>query len=352
MVKIAVLGYGVVGSGVAELCDNNAGLDKKAGDKVEVKYILDLRDFENDKYADKIIKDFSLIENDPEISVVAEAIGGCGAAYEFTKKCLAAGKSVVTSNKELVAEKGTELLKLAEENGVSYLFEASVGGGIPIIRPLLSCLSADRIDKIVGILNGTTNYILTKMKNEGISFADALKNAQALGYAERDPSADVEGKDSCRKICILASLAFGKRVPPETVFVKGITEISVADIDAAAAKGYAIKLLGYAERTGEEVSIFVCPCAVSLSSPIASIDDVFNGISVWGSAVGEVTFCGRGAGKLPTASAVCADIASVINGTAQEQPATWKDCGGDFVRKFNINEYKCLEGTSVPIIIE
>ena len=253
----------------------------------------------------------------------------------------------MTSNKELVATHGTELLALAKEHGVDYMFEAAVGGGIPIIRPLINCLAANRIDKIVGILNGTTNYILTKMIKENSTFADALKEAQRLGYAEADPSADVDGKDTCRKICILADLAFGKAVDPDKVYTKGIREITLEDVATAEKHGCVIKLLGYAERLAEgNVAIFVSPCAVKKDSQLANIDDVYNGIMVGGDAVGDVVFYGRGAGKFPTASAVCGDVIDVARNCGKHN-ISWKDCGEDFVRGADDIGIKYLEGTDI-----
>ena len=337
MVGVAVIGYGVVGSGVVELLDkNNKLFEKKAGQTVECKYILDIRDFPGDKYESKHIKDFDIIINDPEIQVVVETVGGATFAYEYTKKALTAGKHVVSSNKELVATYGPELLKIAKEHNVCYLFEASVGGGIPIINPLYHCLAANEIHKIVGILNGTTNYILTKMIKEGLSFETALKQAQQLGYAEQNPAADVEGHDTCRKICILASLAFGRHVYPKNVKTVGITDVTLDDIAKAESLGRVIKLLGSAERLEDgSVEIFVAPCAIPKDHPLANIEDVFNGITVTGDAVGDCTFYGRGAGKFPTASAVGADIVDCIKGT-EKSNIMWIDSdNSEFVKSFD-----------------
>lgn len=310
MIKAAVLGYGTVGSGVVEVIEgNNAQICKKAGDELHVKYILDLRDFPGDPYEDRVIHDFNTILNDPEISVVCETMGGVGAAYQFTRQCLEAGKSVCTSNKELVARHGAELLETARRNRCNYMFEASVGGGIPLIRPINSALTAERILEVKGIVNGTTNYILTKMEKEGADYKEVLKKAQELGYAERNPEADVEGHDACRKIAILASLVTGKNVDSEKVFTEGITEIANADFAFAGAAGMTIKLLAIC-RAMEDGSVLamVAPFMVSADNPLAMVNDVFNGVMVTGNMLGDALFYGRGAGKLPTASAVVADV--------------------------------------------
>ena len=314
MVNVAILGFGTVGSGVAEVLTKNGGLiDQRVDDLVRLKYILDVRDFPDSPFADCFVKDFSIIEQDPEVDIVVETIGGATIALEFTTRALKAGKSVVTSNKELVATHGYDLLQLARENGVSYLFEASVGGGIPILRPLCQCLAANEISSVCGILNGTTNYILTEMVQMGKSFDLALREAQQKGYAEADPTADVEGIDAGRKICILADLCFGKNVPPSSITMEGITKITPADIECARALGYKIKLLGRAMRTGpNSVTAFVAPHLISRSAPLANVDGVMNGISVRGDAVGEAMFFGPGAGSLPTASAVAADIIDCV----------------------------------------
>ena len=310
MVKVAVLGYGVVGSGVAEvITGNGAGISKRADDLIELKYILDVRDFPDSPFADKFVHDFAVIEADPEVNVVVETIGGVGAALDFTERALKAGKSVVSSNKELVATHGRRLLDLAAEKGVVYLFEASVGGGIPILRPLSECMAANEIMEICGIVNGTANYIFTRMVQDGIPFEEALKGAQANGYAEQDPTADVEGMDTCRKLCILSSIAYGWHLLPEQVPTKGITKITLADEAYAAVSGYRIKLLGRAlAQEDGSVCPFVEPHFVSLQDPLGGVEDVFNAIKVKGDAVGDVMFYGRGAGKLPTASAVVADV--------------------------------------------
>lgn len=308
---IAVMGYGTVGSGVVEVLHKNHDsiVSKSAQKDLELKYILDLRDFPGDPNEDKFIKDFNIILNDDSVKIVVETMGGLHPAFEFVSSLLKAGKSVVTSNKELVAQKGYELLTLADENNVNFLFEASVGGGIPIIRPISQCLAANEIDEIAGILNGTTNFILTMMIEQNMSFEEALKLAQDNGYAEKDPTADVEGIDACRKICILASLCFGKHVYPDSVHTEGISKITLEDVAYVNDFGGVIKLLGKARReNGGKISAMVCPCIVKNHSQLASVSDVFNAILVRGDAIGDVVFYGRGAGKLPTASAVVADV--------------------------------------------
>ena len=313
MIHVALLGFGVVGSGTAEvLTQNRAIIERKVGQPVSIKYILDLRDFPDSPFADRIVHDFNTIVNDPEVSVVAEMMGGSHPAYDFTLACLKAGKSVVTSNKEVVANFGTELLAVAKENGVSYLFEASVGGGIPIIRPLREDLSSNNVNSISGILNGTTNYILTRMDREGASFEDVLKDAQRLGYAEANPAADVEGLDAARKIVILAAMAFGKRVDPKDILCEGITSITTADSELAKEMGYAIKLIGYTTRVDGRILAMVSPRLVPCYNPIHGVNDVNNGILVNADMVGEVMFYGPGAGKLPTASAVAGDLIDVM----------------------------------------
>ena len=309
--KVAVMGYGTVGSGVVEVIESHEKTIKKrtAGEPLEVKYILDLRDFPGDSHEALFTKDFNDILNDDEVKVVAETMGGVNPAFDFTLKLLKAGKSVVTSNKELVAQKGLELLQAAEENGVNYLFEASVGGGIPIIRPMSQCLIANNIEGIAGILNGTTNFILTKMIEDGMTFEAALKLAQDNGYAEKDPTADIEGFDACRKVCILASLAFGKHVYPNQVEAEGITNITLEDVSYISSIGGVIKLLGQIKYINDDkIAAFVSPAVVFHGSQLASVNGVFNAILVRGDAVGDVCFYGQGAGKLATASAVVADM--------------------------------------------
>ena len=308
---VAVMGYGVVGSGVVELFGKNHDsiVRRSTQSEMEIRYILDLRDFPGDPNEKKLIKDFNVILQDKEVKIVVETMGGLHPAFEYVLACLRAGKSVVTSNKELVAAKGYELLQAAEENNVNFLFEASVGGGIPIIRPISQCLAANEIDEIAGILNGTTNFILTRMIEDQMSFEDALHLAQENGYAEKDPTADIEGIDACRKICILASLAFGKHVYPDGVYTEGITKIHLRDVEYIRAWGGVIKLLGRAKRLDDgRISAMVSPAVVKRHSQLAGVDDVFNAILVRGDAIGDVVFYGRGAGKMPTASAVVADV--------------------------------------------
>ncbi len=309
MVQIAILGYGTVGSGVVEVLDvNGDSISKRCGQEINVKYILDLKDFPGTPIADKIVHDYSIIINDPEVKVVVEVMGGVEPAYSFVKEAILQGKSVCTSNKELVAKHGAELLELSKEKRVNFLFEASVGGGIPIIRPLNQSLTADEIEEITGILNGTTNYILTKMSNDNSDFDTALKEAQAMGYAERNPAADIEGYDACRKIAILSSLAFGMQVDFEDIYTEGIGSITDIDIHYAKVLGASIKLLGTSRKENDGVHAMVAPMLIKPSHPLYSVNDVFNGIFVRGNVIGDVMFYGSGAGKLPTASAVVADV--------------------------------------------
>ena len=333
MVNVAILGFGTVGSGVAEVLTTNGGLiDHRVDDLVRLKYILDVRDFPDSPYAGLFVKDFAVIENDPELDIVVETIGGAKIALDFTTRALKAGKSVVTSNKELVATHGYELLRLARANGCSYLFEASVGGGIPILRPLTSCLAANELEQVTGILNGTTNYILTRMIRAGLTFDQALAEAQANGYAEKDPTADVDGHDACRKICILASLAFGRHVHPEQVPTQGIRNVTLADADYAASADYKIKLLGRALRQPEgKVCAFVAPHLVPGDNPLSGVEDVFNAIAVTGNAIGDVMFYGRGAGKLPTASAVVADVIDIAKDLKKDRHNGWEEGAPDLV---------------------
>ena len=331
MIKTAVMGYGTIGSGVAEILDKNRDvIAGQAGQEVELKYVLDLREFQDSPVADKIVHDFKVIQQDEEVKIVVETMGGLNPAYPFVKACLMAGKHVVTSNKELVAEHGCELLRLAQEKGVSYLFEASVGGGIPIIRPLNQCLAANEIEEITGILNGTTNYILTRMIRAGLSFDDALREAQANGYAEQDPTADIEGHDACRKICILASLAFGRHIYPRQVPTEGITGVTLADVAYADSCGKKLKLLGRAiRRTDGKVCAYVAPHLVDRENPLSGVEDVFNAIAVRGNAIGDVMFYGRGAGKLPTASAVVADVIDAAKHRDEKKRMFWAEGGDD-----------------------
>lgn len=340
MIEVAVLGHGVVGSGVCEVLEKNAaGIADKAGAEIRVKKVLDLRDFPDCPYRGKFTKDYQDILGDPDIKVVAEVMGGVDPAFSFTKSALEAGKSVVTSNKELVAVRGAELLRIAAEHNVNFLFEASVGGGIPIIRPLHQCLAANQIDEIVGILNGTTNFILTKMIKEKMAFDEALKLAQELGYAERDPSADVGGHDACRKICILASLAFGKHIYPDSIYTQGITELTPEDVLYAASADCVIKLIGRAYKTADgKTYALVSPALISRESPLAGVDDVFNGILVRGNATGDVVFYGKGAGKLPTASAVVGDIIDCVKAKGTNQSLHWADGTKDDVADYLAQE--------------
>lgn len=309
---VAIMGYGVVGSGVAALLKcNRETISRRTGknETVDIKYILDLRDFPGDENEKLIIHDFSIIENDPEVGIVVETMGGLHPAYEFVLACLKAGKSVATSNKELVAEKGCELLRVAAENNVNFMFEASVGGGIPVIRPITRCLSANEIYEVAGILNGTTNFILTKMFSENVSFESALAEAQKLGYAEKDPSADVDGIDALRKICILASLCFGNHVYPRGIHTEGIRNIKPEDVEYARQMDSVIKLIASASKDSSgKINILVSPAIIKNGGPMASTGGVFNAVLVRGNAVGDVVFYGRGAGDMPTASAVVADI--------------------------------------------
>ena len=313
MVNIAVLGYGTVGSGVVEVLNTNReSINKKAGKEINIKYVLDLREFPGDPIMDVLVHDYDVILNDPEVKVVVEVMGGVNPAYQFVKAALENKKSVCTSNKELVAKHGAELIQLAKDNEVNFLFEASVGGGIPIIRPLNQSLTADEIEESTGILNGTTNYILTKMSNEGLDFDTVLKDAQEKGYAERNPEADVEGYDACRKIAILSSLAFGMQVDYEDIYTEGITKITDTDIKYAKTLGASIKLFGTSKKDGDKVFACVVPVMINQAHPLYSVNDVFNGIYVRGNVLGDVMFYGSGAGKLPTASAVMADVIDAV----------------------------------------
>ncbi len=309
MIQIAVLGYGTVGSGVVEVIETNkTDINKKAAEDLAVKYILDLRDFPGDPYESKVVHDYNVILNDPEVKIICETMGGTKPAYDFTKQALLLGKSVCTSNKELVAAHGPELIKIAKENHCNYLFEASVGGGIPIIRPINYSLTAEHIDSITGILNGTTNYILTKMDREGADFEDVLKEAQEKGYAERNPEADVEGYDACRKIAILSSLMSGKNVGYEDIYTEGITKITSADFKYAKQMNKSIKLLALSRDTQDGFFAMVAPFLISREHPLYSVNDVFNAVYVHGNMLGDSMYYGRGAGKLPTASAVVSDV--------------------------------------------
>ncbi len=326
--KAAIIGYGVVGSGVYEILKENAGgIAQRAGQSIEIKYILDIRDFPDHPESGLFVKDYSVILDDPEVEAVVETMGGVRFAYDYTRQALLRGKSVVTSNKELVAEHGHEFFALAREHNCRYLYEASVGGGIPIIRPLARCLAANEIESVAGIINGTTNFILTKMFRGNQSFESALKAAQENGYAEKDPSADIEGRDVCRKIAILASLCLGKRVSCADIPTEGITSVSAEDMSYAEALGCSIKLIGRAVFRDGRAGVSVGPMMVPKSCPLAGVEDVFNAVAVKGNMVGDCVFMGRGAGKLPTASAVVADLidAAVRGGYSGE--FSWEDDG-------------------------
>ena len=310
MVNIAVLGYGTVGSGVVEVINtNHKSINKRAGAEINIKYVLDLRDFPGDPVQDILVHDYEIIANDPEVDIVVEVMGGIEPAYTFVKRALESGKSVCTSNKALVAKHGPELMEIAREKDINFLFEASCGGGIPIIRALNSSLTADEIDEITGILNGTTNYMLYKMSTEGSAFDEVLKEAQQKGYAEADPTADVEGYDACRKIAILSSLAYGKFLNYEEIYTEGITKITPEDMEYAAELGMTIKLLATSRKVGQDsFYAMVAPFLLSKKSPLFSVNDVFNAIFIRGNTLGDSMYYGRGAGKLPTASAVVSDV--------------------------------------------
>jgi len=331
MINIAVLGYGVVGSGVVEVIKKNSlSISRRAGEEIGVKKILDIRDFPESPDRDLMTKNADEIFDDDSISIIVETIGGIGAAYEFTKRAFSCGKHVVTSNKELVATHGPELLRIAKDRGVNYLFEASVGGGIPIIHPLYQCLAANEIIGITGILNGTTNYILTRMKKDGEDFQAALKSAQRNGYAEADPSADIEGHDACRKIAILSSIAYNEFVDYKNIYTEGITRISTVDMEYAEFMDSVIKLIAISKRVGDKIFARVSPAIISKNHPLANVEDVFNAIVVKGNAIGDAMFYGRGAGKLPTASAVVADIIDIVKHTDGVGGYVWEK------KKYNI----------------
>lgn len=333
MIYTAILGHGTVGSGVAEILINRKRhVSEKAHDDLEVKYILELRDFSHLTYAEKFTKDFEKIVNDRDVKIVAEVMGGLNPAYDFVKRCLLAGKSVVTSNKELVATKGAELLSIAAKNNVNFLFEASVGGGIPILRPMAQCLAANDINRVTGILNGTTNYILNKMIVDSMDFDTALSLAKEKGFAEKDPTADIEGHDACRKICILASLAFGKHVYPDQVKTEGISNVTLDDVAYAEKFNCAIKLIAMAKKLPNgKISADVCPRLVSHDNILSNVDGVFNAIVVRGDATGDVMFYGKGAGKMPTASAVVADTIDCAKHLHARKYFDWQEGEKDYV---------------------
>ncbi|MBQ8946299.1 MAG: homoserine dehydrogenase [Lachnospiraceae bacterium] len=339
MINIAVLGYGTVGSGVVEVIDTNSTeISSRLGEDIRVKYILDLRDFPGDPHEAQVVHDIEIIFADPDISVICETMGGMEPAYTFTKKALEKGISVCTSNKELVAAHGPGLIKLAESNGCSYLFEASVGGGIPIIRPLNKALTAEHIQSITGILNGTTNYILTHMDEDGVGFEDILKEAQRLGYAERNPEADVEGHDAARKIAILSSLMCGSNVRYEDIYMEGITGITPEDFKYAHALGMSIKPLALSRETDDGFFAMVAPFMIESSHPLYMVKDVYNAVFVSGNTLGDTMYYGRGAGKLPTASAVVSDVVDCARHPGKTVACVWNE---QDVRLTGIDEYKC-----------
>ncbi|MFI3171977.1 MAG: homoserine dehydrogenase [Eubacteriales bacterium] len=353
MINIAVLGYGTVGSGVVEVINTNQDIiNKKAGKEIQVKYVLDLRDFPGDPIQEKIVHDFDVILNDSEVKIVAEVMGGIEPAYTFTKKCLLAGKSVTTSNKALVAQHGAELLSIARDKNVNYLFEASVGGGIPIIRPLNSSITADRIDEITGILNGTTNYMLTKMFYEGANYDEVLKEAQEKGYAERNPEADVEGHDACRKIAILASLIAGRQVDFNDIHTEGITKLTVEDMKYAKKLGMTIKLLATSKSDDDKISAMVAPFLLSSLHPLYSVNDVFNAIYVNGNVLGPAMFYGSGAGKLPTASAVVSDVVDMAKHLNINIMTMWESDKLTLENKSNMSAKFFVRISGTPLELE
>lgn len=338
MIKAAIMGFGTIGSGVAEVLEmNKKSIAARAGDEIEVKYVLDLRDFEGTPIQDKIVHDYKTIAEDEEVSIVVETMGGVEPAYTFVRAMLEAKKHVTTSNKALVAAKGAELIALAKEKNVNFMFEASVGGGIPIIRPLNSCLTADVIEEVTGIVNGTTNYMMTEMSEKGADFNEVLKDAQAKGYAEKDPTADVEGYDACRKIAILTSLVCGQQVDYEDIHTEGITKITAADMKYAKAMNRSIKLLASSKKLGDGYTALVAPVLVSPEHPLYAVNGVYNAILVHGNALGDTMFYGSGAGKLPTASAVAADIVEMAKNLDKNIPVEWKK------EKLQLEDYKKLE---------
>lgn len=355
MVKIAVIGFGNIGGGLVELIDCHKDLIYgDCGVEVEVKYIVDIRDFGNHPLKDKIVKDFNIVLNDPEVKIVAEMIGGSHPAYEFTVAALKAGKHVVSSNKEVVANFGDSILKTAAENNTAYLFEAAVGGAIPIIRPMRESLSSDKISYIDGILNGTTNFILTSILNEGKSFDVALAEAQSLGYAEADPTADVDGIDTCRKICILSALAYGRMFSSDQVYTEGIRGISVRDMSDAGLISASIKLIGHTHKCKDgNVFVMVCPRVIPFTNPLSNISDVYNGIFVSALASGELMFYGKGAGRIPTAGAVLSDIVDIVKHLESKQlpPSEWVKDNGDALkdyREVKFDFYCRVSGEMMP----
>lgn len=350
-IAAAVMGYGTIGSGVVEVLEKNRDVvAKSAGKEIEVKYVLDLREFAGTSVEHKIIHDINVIAEDPEVRIVVETMGGVHPAYEFVKNCLLAGKHVVTSNKALVAACGTELLEIAREKQVNFLFEASTGGGIPIIRTLYRSLSGERIEEITGILNGTTNYILTKMDRYGETFEDALKEAQDLGYAERNPEADVEGYDTCRKIAILTAMATGKEVDFEDIYTEGITKITDIDFKYAEKLGMSVKLLGSSRIEGDRVTAFVAPVMIGPDNPLYGVNDVYNGILVKGNMLGTSMYFGSGAGKLPTASAVVADMIEAAVYSEENIPLGWTGEKQDIepISSGTFRYFVRIDGTALP----
>lgn len=340
MIKVAVLGYGTIGSGVVEVLETNKEhITQTAGSEIEVKYVLDLRDFPGDPIQEKIVHDYKVIENDPEVAIVVEAMGGVEPAYTFVKSALLAGKHVTTSNKALVAKHGAELLAIAKEQDINFLFEASVGGGIPIIRPLITSLTADVVEEITGILNGTTNYMLTKMSTEGSDYHEVLKDAQEKGYAEADPTADVEGYDACRKIAILTSLVCGKTIDFEQIHTEGISKITPIDIVYAKAMGRSIKLLATSKMIDKSYCAMVAPFMLGEDHPLNNVNDVFNAIFVHGNMLGDAMFYGSGAGKLPTASAVAADIVDIVKHLKRNIMITYSE------EKLELLDYKEMQNS-------
>ena len=339
MINIAVLGYGTVGSGVVEVIEKNSdSINVRAGQEINIKYVLDLRDFPGDPVEKILVHDYNVILNDPEVKIVVEVMGGINPAYQFTKDALLAGKSVCTSNKELVAKHGAELLEIAKEHNTNFLFEASVGGGIPIIRPINQSLTADRITEIIGILNGTTNYILSKMTDEGEDFDTVLRQAQQKGYAERNPEADVEGYDACRKIAILTSLAYGRQVDYEDIYTEGISKITNADIEYSKVTGTVIKLLGMTKVKDDVIYSMVAPFMLDKEHPLMNVNGVFNGIFIHGNVLGDTMFYGRGAGKLPTASAVVADVVDAVKHQGTNIMTIWEK---DKITLGDIKDFEC-----------
>ena len=324
MINVAILGYGTVGSGVFEvLNENKESISRRAGQELHVKYVLDLRDFPGQPVEKVLVHDYEQIVSDPEVDIVVEVMGGVEPAYTFVKKALLAGKNVCTSNKALVAKHGRELMDIAKEKSINFLFEASCGGGIPIIRPLNSCLTADEIEEITGIVNGTTNYMMTEMTEKGADFNEVLKDAQTKGYAEKDPTADVEGYDACRKIAILTSLVCGQQVDFEDIHTEGITKITPTDIKYAQAMGRAIKLLATSKKGPKGYTAIVAPFLLPASHPLYAVNGVFNAIFVHGNVLGDAMFYGSGAGKLPTASAVVADVVEMAKNLDKNIPIEW-----------------------------